>query len=143
MKFFFFLLTFFLFACSPEKGTLRNSRYHYTVNQLQADKGPPEKTTENIINTKYEMYHYGNDVYQINGNKVITKFRNPLEYEKNIQYWRHLLKGIYYKIEIDKKSKSHSPNNILSCKIKGLTIYFNNIGSVLRIGESMGVKGEK
>lgn len=143
MKNYLLIILFLFIACSPETSKLRNSRYNYTVDQLKAEKGVPTKTTENNLNSNYEMYHYKNEVYQVRGSQVIAKFRSPLENEKNIQYWRHFLKGIYYKIIKDNKSKSHSPNYILICKSRGLTIYFNQIGSVLRVGESMGGKGDK
>ena len=130
-------------SCTAEKSKLRKSRYNYTVEQLKSEKGEPVKMSENNLNSSYDMYHYEDEVYQISGSSVIAKFRNPKDHEKNIQYWRHFLKNTYYKIENDSKSKSHSPLNILICKTKGLTIYFNQSGSVLRIGQSMGGKGDK
>lgn len=144
MKYFLFILLITLISCSPEKGKLRQAHYNYSVDQLNAEKGTPHKTSKNYLDENYEMYHYDDDeVYQVSGNKVIAKFRNAKNHEKNIQYWRHLLSGVYYKIEKDTKSKTHSPNNILRCPSKGLTIYFNSSGFVLRVGESMGGKGGK
>lgn len=144
MKIYLIILSLLILGCTPEKGKLRKSRYNYSVDQLKSDKGEPVKMSENNMNSKYEMYHYEDEVYQVSGSSVIAKFRSPKDHEKNIQYWRHLLSNTYYKIEKDSKGKSsHSSLNILSCKKKGLTIYFSDSGSVLRIGESMGGRGVK
>lgn len=139
-----FLIIFIItLSCSPKKNESFKNHYNYTVDALKAEKGEPKKKSKNEINVDFEMYHYENETYQISGNNVIAKFRNPQNFEANIQYWRHLLKGIFYKIEKEEVTKSHSPFSILKCPSRGLTIYFNQKGSVIRIGESMGGKGEK
>lgn len=142
MKLGYFILLFSIIACAPEKGEKRLSKYNYTTENLKSDKGEPKVKKINDLNADYEMYHYKNEVYQVSGNKVIARFRDPKDHEKDIQYWRHHLKGEYYSLQKDTKSKSHNPMNILTCKSKGLTIYFNSKGQVKRVGESMGGKGD-
>lgn len=143
MRFYLIIIFVFAISCTPQKSKLRDSKYNFTVEQLKAQKGDPLTTSENNLNSDYQMYNYDDETFQVSGNRVIAKFRNPLSHERNIQYWRHLLKSIYYKIDLDRKNKSHNSNKVLKCPSKGLTIYFNTKGSVLRIGESMGGKGDK
>lgn len=137
MRFYLFLV-FILFGCTPEKSTGRKSQYSYSVQHLISQKGEPQKSEDNIIDDKYQMYQYANETYQVGNNKVIAKYRNPENAEKNIQYWRHFFKNDYYKIVNDSVDHKSLKLSKLFVPKKGITIIFNKTnGIVLRIVESM------
>ena len=124
-------------GCTANKSSV--SRYSYKVSELVSKKGQPISIKQNQLDNRYEMYQYEDETYQVDDKRVISKFRSPSDNEKNIQYWRHLLKGEYYKVLADGNDHSHGALYKLISHHRGLTIYFNkSSGKVIRIIESLG-----
>ena len=136
------LILVFVFAgCSKQiqNGALKNIKM--TKTEYIQKNGNPVKEEANLINNDSTMLVYADKKIQVTENKVDSSFRDPIGEEKKIQYWRHYLKDCPYDI-LEATSTEHETFLKLNCKEKGITILFQENGSVLRVVQLLGSQYE-
>jgi len=97
-----------------------------TVNELILEKGQPLSVeTIPIQNGKILLYP-NNEKYQINGDIVVNGFKDPVNDQKLLIYWKHAFKDCQTKSKkVEKDYERHEfPEFYLTCESEGLSVYY-------------------
>lgn len=139
MKYYFLFTIIFIISCAKPVTKQTSDNIKMTSSELVSQKGNPSNITENVIIEDAQMYEYEKTKYQVRNDLVEAKFRDPKGDEKQIQYWKH--KFSKYKI-VENKNEGHTKYFLMIMEKEGITIFFNENGSVHRISELLGSKYE-
>lgn len=133
-------IAFLNIACSQQQESNIPTRL-MTTQELIDNQGEPDTKAISSIDSDSTMYKYDETTYQIKDDQVLMKFRAPNSQEKTIQFWRHKFASEVYKIESHNETE-HTQDFKLIHPRKGLTIVFNERGTVLRIAQNGETLGE-
>jgi hypothetical protein len=136
MRFSLILTLFFLASCGVKTTSFKMGQT--TRSEVVAMKGEPLKEEE-IPTPEGKVMVYANDEkFQLKGDIVINRFKNPNGDEKLLIFWKHKLKDcLTHSKKIPASLGSHTPPEIeLSCPEEGLSvIYTEGSDSVSRVVE--------
>jgi hypothetical protein len=111
---------------------------HTTRSEVVAIKGEPLKEEEIPTPEGKVMIYENDEKYQLKGDIVINRFKNPNGDEKLLIFWKHKLKDCLTNTKkLPISLGSHTPPEIeLSCPAEGLSvIYTEGSDSVSRVVE--------
>jgi hypothetical protein len=132
------LILVFLFLASCGGKTTSFKMGHTTRSEVVAIKGEPLKEEE-IPGPEGKVMIYENDEkYQLKGDIVVHRFKNPIGDEKLLLFWKHKLKDCTTNSKkLPVNLGAHTPPEIeLSCPEEGLSvIYTEGSDSVSRVVE--------
>jgi hypothetical protein len=119
------LLMLIISACG-----VRHSSVHYgttTVSDLVAAKGEPVQK-QSIPVKDSEIYQYpNNENYQIKNDIVINGFKDPVEDERTLLFWKHKFKDCEtVTTEIVKGEGHQFPVYELKCPKEGLSVVYTS-----------------
>lgn len=123
-------------ACGDKSSTFKMGKT--TRSELVSVKGDPLKE-EAIPTTDGKVLIYENDEkYQLKGDVVVNSFKNPIEQERAVIFWKHKFKDcVTSSKSLPREISAHTPEEIeLSCAEMGLSvIYTNGSDTVSRVVE--------
>lgn len=81
-----------------------------TVEELEAERGKPDKKEQHPLSESKTVLHYGDEQFQVQGNIVEAHIENPYGHQLYIQYWKNKYRTKQYQIRavLDKAQGHHS-----------------------------------
>jgi hypothetical protein len=124
-------------ACADSKAPITYGST--TKAALVAEKGAPQASEKPIAGSPVEMLVYENgEKYQVSGDVVVAGFKEPLEEESSLLYWRHKLKDCPTTFEVigDQAASHLHAEKELKCARDGISVIYDpNIDKVVRVVE--------
>lgn len=135
------LFTIFLVSCAKELKNTKTQNVKMTKSEYISQNGTPLDEQKNLLSDESTMLIYSDKKVQVTDDKVDSSFRDPQDKEKKIQYWRHKLQDCPYEIS-EATSTEHQIFFKLNCSSRGITILYDDKGSVLRVVQLLGSQYE-
>ncbi len=108
-----------------------------TTSQLVAEKGEPSEKEATPMKDVTIFKYDNNEKYQVKGEIVTNKFRDPTTDERSLQYWKHKFKDCETTdMKIAEVTDDTIPESEFKCGKLGLSvIYTEGSGFVSRVVE--------
>jgi hypothetical protein len=126
MKFFLLLFLVNFLACGKQKSSDLNFGVA-TRSELEAQKGQPIREEALPLEKGSMLIYPENEKFQLRGDIVTNRFRNPLESEKILIYWEHKFRDCQtITNKLPHNLNQHTPGEIeLSCPSEGVSVIYS------------------